>query len=1414
MRYAFGSTRFDACCHYRGQRVRQQLRRALYGLLACTSFAVAEVPVVEWTAVSSGSQGSPDADVGAGFDLLAKRSLVLDAAGNSIVTGSVTDANSADYLTVKFDPDGVVLWMARYNGPSDGDDEAHAVAVDAVGDVIVTGSSPNQNVGEYATVKYSASTGAQLWVARSGLLNSPISARAVVVDAAGDVVVTGASFNRYYTVKYSGATGAQLWSASYVGGGFHQAFAVAVDSAGDVLVTGTSNQDFATVKYSGATGAQLWVERYNGPSGSDDAQALTIDSQDNVIVTGRSFSPSANFDYVTVKYLGSTGARRWLVRYNGPTSGLDVPFAVAVDNADNVLVTGFARGPNSNSDYATIKYAAETGEQLWVALYNGPGNGTDSANALAVNAAGDVLVTGYSAGPAGDYDYATVKYSGATGAQLWESRFDGPANGEDQAYALAIDDQGGVWVAGTSLSANRDFRVVKYAGVNGAEIWSSAEGELPALADDLACGSEPLTLRVGASAAMDADGNTFAVGCAVNGSNGQDYLTVKFGADGTVLWTARYNGLGGGNDRARALALDAFGDVYVTGASPGTAGDDDYATVKYSGASGDQLWVSRYNGPGNGDDQAFAVALDGSGKVLVTGKSDGGASDLDYATLKYSGATGALLWESRYNGPGNAQDDAFAMSVDESGDVFVTGASEGIGSLRDYATVKYSGVDGAQIWVARYNGTGNSFDLAYALALDGSGDVLVTGRSNGNGTQSDYATVKYSGITGAQLWVARYNGPSGFSDQAHALAVDASGNVLVTGHSSGGTSGLNYATVKYNGASGAELWQAIYNGPVNSADEAFALVLDASGDVIVTGASSRKINSFDRDYATVKYSGATGAQIWEHVADFGIEGNDVAMQVLRAGDGSLRVVGSARTPQGRRFGIISLVERELSSTEISQIDPSPSMVGEPVTVQVAVSGVDSPPADGSITVTASTLESCTSTAAPMIVGLIATFSCEITFTTVGATTLIAAFAASSTHAPSDSSGAPSAHTVLGNRTVGGSLSGLTPGATVVLQNKGADDLALMANGEFSFATRLVDGDSYAVTVLSQPSNQDCSVTAGSGVIAGANVTSVEVECVINSFTVTPSAGPNGTIDPSTPQTVSPGQSAVFTLIADPAFYISSVGGSCGGLRSGSTYTTNPVVADCSVEAQFAPKLEVFVIPSADLPTVPINQPASFTIVVGAAGFGPADGEVLLTASSGDSCIDPGPPTRDGELSIFSCSIEFSTYGSRLIEAAFSGSETHMDGNGFGTNPLLVARFADLSVVIDDGQTEVNPGEPVAYLIELRNSGPDSAPGSLLQLSAVPPLVNPGWICSPIGAASCPAFSGAGALDVVVDLPANSGLDFVQDGSVPQSLEGSLEVQVLVQGDIEAPNYVVDPVLNNNVSSDVNLSGGVFADGFE
>ena len=119
-------------------------------------------------------------------------------------------------------------------------------------------------------------------------------------------------------------------------------------------------------------------------------------------------------------------------------------------------------------------------------------------------------------------------------------------------------------------------------------------------------------------------------------------------------------------------------------------------------------------------------------------------------------------WVARFDGPANGNDSARALAVDGAGNVYVTG-DIAVDPSRDYATIKYD-TEGNELWVAQYDGPGNRQDIVGAIALDASGNfVYVTGESDAgftfpDRTGKDYATIKYDAATGEQLWVARFDG--------------------------------------------------------------------------------------------------------------------------------------------------------------------------------------------------------------------------------------------------------------------------------------------------------------------------------------------------------------------------------------------------------------------------------------------------------------------------------------------------------------------------------------------------------------------------------------------------------------------------------------------------------------------------------
>jgi hypothetical protein len=374
-----------------------------------------------------------------------------------------------------------------------------------------------------------------------------------------------------------------------------------------------------------------------------------------------------------------------------------------------------------------------------------------------------------------------------------------------------------------------------------------------------------------------------------------DIETLSYDPDGNLRWHKEYFTLL--YDEGSAIALDNTGQyVFVTGFVNGILGlaGADYIIIKYRASDGQQIWAQTYNNGLLGDDRATSIAVDGQNNPVITGYSSNLLllSTHDYATIKYD-TGGTQQWVARYD---NVREDrAYAIVVDNNNNVIITGSSEKGNILTgyddDYATVKYSS-SGNQQWASRYNASGSNADRAYAIVVDGSGNVFVTGESEQSSGNSDYATVKYNS-SGNQQWASRYNGPGNGYDRAYAIVVDGSGNPIVTGESNGSTTGQDYATVKYNTSNGSQQWASRYNGTGNDEDRAYAIVVDNSGSSYVTG-SSRSGASSD-DYATLKYD-SNGSQQWPALIYNGTGNNeDRAYAIVVDSPGNIYVTGFSRS---------------------------------------------------------------------------------------------------------------------------------------------------------------------------------------------------------------------------------------------------------------------------------------------------------------------------------------------------------------------------------------------------------------------------------------------------------------------------------------------------------------------------------------
>ncbi|MEO0072221.1 MAG: SBBP repeat-containing protein [candidate division WOR-3 bacterium] len=125
-------------------------------------------------------------------------------------------------------------------------------------------------------------------------------------------------------------------------------------------------------------------------------------------------------------------------------------------------------------------------------------------------------------------------------------------------------------------------------------------------------------------------------------------------------------------------------------------------------------------------------------------------------------------------------------------------------------------------------------DQGYAIFINATG-LYVTGYYNATSTgNTDMVTIKYDPATGNEVWSRRYNGTANSNDYGRDIVADASGNVYVTGSATNSGSNTDITTIKYT-ATGDTVWVRTYNGTYNLADGGWWIRLNDTQYVYVYG---------------------------------------------------------------------------------------------------------------------------------------------------------------------------------------------------------------------------------------------------------------------------------------------------------------------------------------------------------------------------------------------------------------------------------------------------------------------------------------------------------------------------------------------------------------------------------------------------
>ena len=388
----------------------------------------------------------------------------IDKFGNLIVLGRT----SSDYITLKYNNSGNLLWEKRYNGIANSSDMPRDMTLDDSGNVYVTGYSfeGTSNGGvNWLTIKYNTS-GNMIWVKSLDWIgHKGDDARSIKVDNNYNVYVTGygyvgpppLTFKEDLVVAKYNKDGELQWTRSHSSHPFYSdhGHSILIDSKNFIYVSGYAVDSILTIKYD-QSGNTIW-ERTFFRNTTDMIQPLftKLDQQNNIIVNGY-YSVETQYNFVTLKY-DDNGNLLWSRIFDSPVGAAEFVGGIEVDVNSNIFITG-STFTTFYHDVMLLKYSP-LGDTLWIKTYDAGYVSDEMSYSIVVDTFGNAYVTGSSYSTTTLEDFITLKYD-SFGNLLWEDRYipNSTPPGQDLSKSISIDKNNNVFISGSA-----ELRPVGYA---------------------------------------------------------------------------------------------------------------------------------------------------------------------------------------------------------------------------------------------------------------------------------------------------------------------------------------------------------------------------------------------------------------------------------------------------------------------------------------------------------------------------------------------------------------------------------------------------------------------------------------------------------------------------------------------------------------------------------------------------------------------------------------------------------------------------------------------------------------------------------------------------------------------------------------------------------------------------------------